>query len=145
VSVPALKRLMLAVGILVLLVSLIIVRRVHTAEPVIEAAFIAALAAGVFFSAAGLIGVLTEPPETPDEREGEELALAEERAAGHGPTIGAAMGGYLLVIALIVAGVVGIAQNDIGAAIQTFTAALVLGGVIFGIGWLLAYRPPVEE
>lgn len=143
-SVPALKRLMLVVGILVLLVSLITVRRVHTTEPAVEAAFIAALAFGVFLSAIGLIGVLTEPHETLDQRDDEELALAEERAAGRGPTVAAAMGGYLLVIALIVAGIVGIAQDDIGAAIQTFTAALVLGGVIFGVGWVLAYRP-VEE
>ena len=143
-SVPALKRLMLVGGILVLLVSLIVVRRVHTTEPVIEAAFIAALAAGVFLSAVGLIGVLTEPRETQEQREDEELALADERAAGRGPTIAAAMGGYLLVVALIVAGVVGIAQDDIGAAIQTFTAALVLGGVVFGVGWLLAYRPAEE-
>jgi uncharacterized membrane protein len=135
---------MLVVGLLGLLLTIFTVRRVPAEDPAVAAALVIALAVCIFLSAVGLIGVVTEPDKTPEQREDEELALAEERSAGRGPTVAAAVGGYLLVTALVLAGIVGVAQNDIGAAIQTFTTVLVLGGIIFGVGWLFAYRP-VEE
>lgn len=143
-SLRALKRLMLIVGVLVLAGSLAATRRVHADERVIEVTLIAGMAIGLFLAISGLLGVLTEPSETAEQREAEELQLAEERAAGRGPTVAAAIGSYLLLVALVLGAVVGIAQNDIGVAIQTFTAALILGGVIVGIGLMLAYRPAEE-
>jgi uncharacterized membrane-anchored protein len=145
VSWHALKRVMLVVGLVVLLASVITVRRVHADTRALEVALIAALAAGLFLSVSGLLGVLTEPSETPEQRDAEELELAEERSAGRGPTVAGAMGAYLLVVAFVLGAVVGLVQRDMGVAIQTFTAALILGGIIFGIGYIFAYRPTAEE
>ena len=138
----ALKRLSLMLGVLVLLTSLFLTRRIHTEERGMELVLIAAMAIGAFFTISGLIGVLTEPPRTELEEE-EEFVPAAVRT-GRGPSLATAFGVYLLILAVIAGIVVGIATDDAGAGIQTFTFGLILGGVIYGLGVLLGYRPAEE-
>ena len=139
----ALRRLLLIVGIVVLIASVITARRVHTEERAMEVALIAAIAAGAFLTISGLIGVLTEPPAPAAvayDETAEPTALPEAR----GPSLGVAIGVYLFVLALLAGIIVGIAARDAGAGIQTFTFGLILGAIIFGIGYMLGHRP-VEE
>ena len=138
----ALKRVSLMLGVLVVLTGLFLTRRIHTEERGMELVLIAAMAIGAFFTISGLIGVLTEPPRSEAEDE-EEFVPAEVRS-GRGPSLATAFGVYLLILAVIAGIVVGIAADDAGAGIQTFTFGLILGGVIYGLGLLLGYRP-VEE
>jgi hypothetical protein len=144
VDTRALFRISLILGIIVLVSSVIAVREFHTDDRGIELAMIAGIAAGGFFLIAGLTGVLTEQPMTEEE---EEEALAVQQLTSERPAISvsAAMGIYVLILSVIGAIIVGIALDDVGAAVQTFLAGLILGGVIYGAGVLLGHRPVEEE
>jgi hypothetical protein len=144
VDTRALFRISLILGIIVLVGSVIAVRQFHTEERGVELAMIAGIAAGGFFLIAGLTGVLTERPMTEDE---EEEALAVQQLTSERPVVSvwAAMGIYMLVLSVIGAVIVGIALDDFGAAVQTFLAGLILGGVVYGVGTLLGHRPIEEE
>ena len=134
---------MLLSGILITAAAMIVTARMHAEERALEILLIAAMAIGLFLVIAGLIGILTEPPRPSDE-----FALDEEAAtplaARRPPSIATALGVYLFILAVIAGIVVGVAQDDAGAGIQTFSFGLILGGVIAGIGFLLGHRP-VEE
>jgi hypothetical protein len=140
----ALYRISLILGIIVLASSVFAVRQLHTDDRGLELALITGIAAGGFFLIAGLTGVLTERPMTEEE---EEEALAVQQLTSERPAISvsAAMGIYVVVISIIGAVIVGIALDDVGAAVQTFLAGLILGGVIYGAGVLLGHRPVEEE
>jgi hypothetical protein len=144
VDTRALFRISLILGIIVLIGSVFAVRQFHTEERGVELAMIAGIAAGGFFLIAGLTGVLAERPMTEEE---EEDALAVQQLTNERPAISvsAAMGIYVLVLSVIGSAIVGIALDDFGAAIQTFVAGLILGGVVFGVGALLGHRPVEEE
>jgi hypothetical protein len=144
VDTRALFRISLILGVIVLIGSVIAVREFHTEERGVELAMIAGIAAGAFFFIAGLAGVLTERPMTEDE---EEEALAVQQLTNERPAVSvwAAMGIYVLVLSIIGSVIVGIALDDAGAAVQTFVAGLILGGVIYGVGTLLGHRPIEEE
>jgi uncharacterized membrane protein len=144
VDTRALYRISLILGIVVLIGSVIAVREFPTEERGVEMAMIAGIAAGAFFFIAGLAGVLAERPMTEEE---EEEALAIQQLTNERPVISvaAAMGIYVLVLSVIGSTIVGIALDDFGAAVQTFLAGLILGGVIYGVGVLLGHRPVEEE
>ena len=137
----ALKRLSLWTGIIVLLTALVLVRRVHTEERALELVLIIALAVGAFLTISGIVGVLTEPPR-PAPEENDEATIGP--VTGRPISVTTAVGIYLLVLAVIAGVVVGIASDDVGAGVQTFTFGLILGAVVWGLGLLLGYRP-VEE
>jgi hypothetical protein len=143
VDTRALFRTSLILGIIVSVSALIAVRTIHTEERGMELALIAAMAAGGFFFISGLVGVLNERPMTEEE---EEEALAVQRVTSTRPpiSVSAAIGIYVLVLAVVAGLIVGIALRDAGAGIQTFTAGMILGGVIWGLGLVLGHRP-VEE
>lgn len=140
----ALFRISLILGVIVLVGSVIAVRQFHTDARGVELAMIAGMVAGGFFLIAGLTGVLTERPMTEEE---EEEALAVQQLTNERPvvSVSAAMGIYVLILSIIGSVIVGIALDDVGAAVQTFVAGLILGGVIFGVGTLLGHRPIEEE
>ena len=138
----ALNRLSLIAGILILLGTIVAIREMHTEERGIEVLLIAGLAIGAFLTIVGLVNVLLEPPVVAEE---EEADLAEEPLpTGRPVSIAAAIGGYILVLSLVAGIIVGVAADDAGFGIQTFTFGLILGGVIWGLGVLLGHRP-VEE
>lgn len=139
----ALFRTSLILGIIVSVSALIAVRSIRTEERGMELALIAAMAAGGFFFISGLVGVLNERPMTAEE---EEEALAVQRVTSTRPPIAVstAIGIYVVVLAVVAGLIVGIALRDAGAGIQTFTAGMILGGVIWGLGLVLGHRP-VEE
>lgn len=139
----ALFRISLILGIVVLASAVIAVRSVHTEERGMELTLIAGIAIGGFFLISGLIGVLHEPPLTAEEEE-EALAVQQVTATRPPISVATAVGIYVLILAVIAGVIVGIAADDSGAGIQTFTAGLILGGVIWGLGVLLGHRP-VEE
>ena len=138
----ALKRLSLILGVLVLVSGLFVTRRVHTDERGMELVLIALMAVGAFLTISGLIGVLTEPPRAALDEDEEVVAPALR--TGRAPSLATAFGLYLLILSVIAGIVVGIATDDAGAGIQTFTFGLILGGVIYGLGVLLGYRPAEE-
>jgi hypothetical protein len=139
----ALNRVSLIAGLLIAIASLVTIRRYHTDETGVQFLLVAGLAIGGCLFIVGLVNMLMEPPVTPEE-EDEALAEAEVRR-GRPVSIATAVGVYLLALSAIAAVVVGIALNDVGAGIQTFTFGLILGGVIWGLGVLLGYRPVEEE
>jgi hypothetical protein len=143
VDTRALFRISLILGIIISVSALIAVRSIHTEERGMELALIAAMAVGGFFFISGLVGVLHEPPMTEEE---EEEALAVQRVTSTRPpiSVSAAVAIYVLVLTVVAGLVVGIALRDAGAGIQTFTAGMILGGVIWGLGLVLGHRP-VEE
>lgn len=137
----ALHWVSLWVGILLTIVALVMIRQTHTEERAMELAMIAALAIGGFLLISGLIGTLTEPPRP---------AFADDEpddlpAQGRPVSVSTAIGVYLFAIAVIAGIVVGIFAEDVGAAIQTFTFGVILGGVIWGLGLLLGYRPAEDD
>lgn len=141
----ALARLSLVAGILVLIAAVVLVRRVHTEEQGMELVFVGALAVGGFLTISGLAGVLTQQPMTEAE---EDAWLAEQEmrtGAGRAPSVSTAIGIYLMVLSVVAGVIVGVAAEDAGAGIQTFTFGLILGGVIWGLGLLLGYRPAEDE
>lgn len=146
----ALRRLTLLVGVLVLASAFIMARRVHTEERNAELAIISALAAGIFLTVAGVISLLTEPPapdvddyDELDEPEGALPAVAEWRPP-RATFVASLVGIFLIVVAAVIGAIVGAADRDVGTGLQTFTAALILGGVVLGVGLLLGYRPSEE-
>lgn len=139
----ALFRISFLLGIVVLAASLIAVRTIHTEEQGMILALIAGMAAGGFFLITGLVGILNERPLAEDEEE-EALAVQQVTATRPPVSVTTAVGIYVLILAAIAGLIVGIAQRDAGAGIQTFTFGLILGGVIWGLGVLLGHRP-VEE
>jgi hypothetical protein len=138
----ALNRLSLIAGILILIGTLITIRNVHTEDRGMEVLFVAGLAIGAFLLIVGLVNVLMEPSLTPEEEEG--LLLEEDLHARRPPSVTTAIAVFILVLAAIAGVVVGVATGDSGYGIQTFTFSLIFGGVIWGLGLLLGYRP-VEE
>jgi hypothetical protein len=144
VDTRALYRISLILGIIVLISSVVAVREIHTEERGMELALIAGLAAGGFFLITGLVGVLTERPMTEEEEE-EKLAIQQLTSDRPVISVSAAIGIYVVVLAVIGGVIVGIASKDSGAGIQTFIAGLILGGVIYGVGVLLGHRPVEEE
>jgi len=138
----ALNRLSLVTGILILLCTIVAIRQMHTEERGIEVLLIAGLAIGAFFTIVGLVNVLMESPVRDDE----ELEPADEPVrAGRPVSVAAALGAYIVVLSVVAGIIVGIASDDAGAGIQTFTFGLILGGVIWGLGVLLGHRPVEEE
>jgi hypothetical protein len=138
----ALNRLSLTAGILILLGTIVAIREMHAEERGIEVLLIAGLAIGAFLTIVGLVNVLMEPPARVEE---EEEPAEELLPAGRPVSITTAIGAYILVLAVISGIIVGIAADDPGAGIQTFTFGLILGGVIWGLGVLLGHRPVEEE
>jgi hypothetical protein len=143
VDVRAFYRICLALGLLLAIASLVVIRRMQTDSVGVQALLVAGLAAGICLFVSGLVGVLAEQPITEEE---EEAALAEEQVHARRPvSIATAVGIYIVALAAIAGVVVGIAFHDPGPGIQTFTFGLILGGVIWGLGVLLGYRPVEEE
>ena len=139
----ALNRVSLIAGLLIAIASLVTIRRYHTDETGVQFLLVAGLAIGACLFIVGLVNLLMEPPVTPEE---DEEALAEtEVRRGRPVSVATAIGAYLLALAVITAVIVGIAMNDAGAGIQTFTFGLILGGAIWGLGVLLGHRPVEEE
>ena len=139
----ALRRVTFLTGLLITIAAVITASRMRTEERAIEVALIAAIAVGAFLLISGLIGMLTEPTQAEVETFDEETEPAPqpERRA---PSIATAMGIYLFILAALAGVIVGIAQDDPGVGIQTFTFGLILGAVVWGIGVVLGHRP-VEE
>ena len=135
----ALRRVLLGLGLLVFLIGMVMARRVHTEARGMEVVLIGLIAAGAFLLIVGLIGVLTEQPEP--EEDVERLPVHEGKPA----SVGAAVGAYLLALALITGIIVGVATGDTGAGIQAFSFGAILGGIVFGLGYVLGLRPGDEE
>lgn len=139
-NVRALARLLLIAGSLILFSSLVMARIWHTEDRTNEVMIIAAIALGAFLTITGLNATVTEPEPAPMMDEADEPVVA-----GAGPSaVRIAIGVYLFVLAIAAGIVVGVAQGDSGAGIQTFTAGVIFGGVIFGIGFMLGHRPAEE-
>lgn len=149
----ALRRLTLIVGVLVLVAAFVMARRVHTEARNAELAIIGALAAGIFLTVAGAISLLTEPPAPAVEYDEYDepfvpADLAGETAEWRPPRatfVATLVGIFLLIVAAVIGAIVGAADRDLGTGIQTFTFALILGGVVLGLGLLLGYRPGEPE
>jgi hypothetical protein len=144
VDTRALKRLLLWVGIPIMIAAFILMRRVHADTRGMELALIGLFTLGAFLTLSGLLGTLTEPPRTEDEL-AEDAAARSAAEPTRAPSVATAMGAYILVLAAVAGAVVGVAQSDAGAGIQTFTYGVILGGVVFGLGYLLGHRPAAGE
>lgn len=142
----ALKRLLLLVGVPIMIAAVILMRRVRAESAAMEYLLIALLALGAFLAISGLVGTLTEPP-VPDDAfdDASPLSRAGDTLPPRPPAVAAAMGMYVVLLAIVAGIIVGVAQGDAGVGIQTFTFGIILGGIIFGVGYLLGHRPAAEE
>jgi len=144
VDTRALKRLLLIIGIPITLAALILMREVRADTRGMEWTLIGLFALGAFLTISGLVGTLTEPPRAEDDQ-AEEVSAPATVAPARAPSVATAMGAYIFVLAAVAGAVVGVAQDDAGAGIQTFTFGVILGGVVFGLGFLLGHRAAAEE
>lgn len=139
---------MFVVGLLILIAGYLLATRVEATATAAEYAMIGVLAVGIGITALTAIGMLTEPPTPAIDEDADEVDEAYVRDRYPQPNLGTmarAAAGFVFVIALVSGGVVGAALGDAGAGIQTFTFALILAGVVLGVGLLLGYRPAAEE
>jgi FtsH-binding integral membrane protein len=143
IDMRALGRISLTLGTLGLIATAVVAARYHVSERDEQLLLVAALSAGVFLTVAGLASWLSEKPLTEAEEE-RQLALAQEQAGGP-PSATKAVAVYILVLSIVTGVIVGVATDDVGSGIQTFTFGLILSGVIWGLGVLLGYRPPRNE
>lgn len=134
----ALRRLTLALGIVILVAAVVVVRRVPAETRADQWLQIAALTLGAFLLICGVITTITEPPPTAEERE--QVYGLPTRAVRRS-AVNTIIGLYVGFLAIVAGAVVGIATGDVGAGIQTFTYGAIVGGILVGVGVLLGHRP----
>lgn len=136
-DVRALRRLMFLVGLVLLIVTVAAARRTHSESTGTQLALIGGIALGAFFFIAGLAGILTEQPRPAVDLETEPAPKFE----GRRPNAGVVIGLYVAVLAVIAGIAAGVGFGDAGYGIQAFTFAVILGGMVFGLGYMLGHHP----